>query len=266
MNSAFDSVAVIYDSTFTQSIIGNAQREVIRLHLEKVLIEKHNLKILELNCGTGEDAVWFAQMGHKVLATDISEKMLELTEQKIKANNLSDRIQTKRIDLSKTEDLILNDEFDLIFSNFGGINCLPFDDLFKVPESLFRLLKPGGKIILVIMPTFCVWEMFYFTIKLNLKKAFRRSSKNGSKVYLNGDEITTYYYTPNIINKIFRKGFEQVFLKPVGFFIPPSYLEKFFSQKQRTFNLLKRMESTVTNCSVLANYSDHFLIELKVNK
>lgn len=266
MNPAFDSVAAKYDSTFTRSIIGKAQREIVRDYLENVLNEKAKQKILELNCGTGEDAVWFAKRGHTVLATDISEKMLELTEQKIKANNLSRRIRTRRIDLSKTEDLTLNNEFDLIFSNFGGINCIPFNDLFKLPESLFKLLKPGGRIILVIMPTFCLWEMFYFTIKLNLKKAFRRSSTNGTKVYLNGEELTTYYYTPIIINKIFRKGFKQVFLKPLGFFIPPSYLEKFFSPKQRTFNLLKKMESIVTNWSVLANYADHFLIDLKVNK
>ena len=266
MNPAFDSVAAIYDSAFTQSIIGNAQREIVWGYLKNVLNEKEKLKILELNCGTGEDAIWFAKKGHTVLATDISEKMLEVTEQKVKANNLSDRIQTKRIDLSKRENLILNDEFDLIFSNFGGINCLPFDDLFKLPESLFRLLKPGGRIILVIMPTFCLWEMFYFTFKLNFKKAFRRSSTKGTKVYLNGEELTTYYYTPIIVNKIFRKEFTQLFLKPVGFFIPPSYLEKFFSQKQKTFKLLRKIESSVANWSVLANYSDHFLIDLKVNK
>jgi ubiquinone/menaquinone biosynthesis C-methylase UbiE len=261
MNPAFDSVATKYDSTFTQSIIGQAQREIVRDYLESVLNEKEKQKILELNCGTGEDAIWFANKGHTVLATDISEKMLEVTEQKIKGNNLSHRIRTKRIDLSKTEDMILNDEFDLIFSNFGGINCIQFNDLYKLPESLFRLLKPGGRIILVIMPTFCVWEMFYFTIKLNLKKAFRRSSTKGTKVYINGEDLTTYYYTPITISKIFQREFEQVFLKPLGFFIPPSYLEKFFSPKQKTFKLLKKMESSVTDWSVLANYSDHFLID-----
>ena len=266
MQQAFDTIAKGYDASFTHSIIGKAQRQIVWGYLEKTFLDNKKLNVLELNCGTGEDALRFAERGHTVLATDISEKMLTITEQKVKANNLSDLIQTKKIDLSKPEQLNLDDNFDLIFSNFGGFNCLPFNDLFKLPESLFRLLKPGGRILLVIMPTFCVWEMFYFTIKLSLKKAFRRSSTEGAKVYLNGEELITYYYTPIIINKIFQKGFEQVFLKPVGFFIPPSYLEKFFSSKQRTFKLLKKMESTVTNCSVLANYSDHFLIDLKVNK
>ncbi|NNJ54292.1 MAG: class I SAM-dependent methyltransferase, partial [Ignavibacteriaceae bacterium] len=72
MNSAFDSVAENYDATFTQTKIGKAQREIVWGYLESVLIDKDNLKILELNCGTGEDAVWFSKKGHTVLATDVS--------------------------------------------------------------------------------------------------------------------------------------------------------------------------------------------------
>jgi len=262
MQQAFDTIAKNYDSIFTQSKIGKAQRDIVWNYLENILSNKKNLKILELNCGTGEDAVWFAQRGHFILATDQSDKMLEITQQKAIENKLSGNIETRKVNLNKIEESNLNETYDLIFSNFGGINCMSFEDLFKLPNALSRNLTPSGRIIMVIMPTFCVWEMIYFTLKLNLKKAFRRSSTKKVKVNLNGEELSVEYYTPILINKIFSKEFIQAKLKPVGFFIPPSYLEKFFSSKHKTFNTIKRLESFVTEWSLLTNYSDHYLIDL----
>lgn len=264
MNSAFDSIAKEYDATFTLTKIGKAQREIVWTHLKKIFRGKEGLKILELNCGTGEDALWFAKNGHTVLATDISEKMLEVTEKKATENNLNDKIKTNKLDLTKIEEFISNETFDLVFSNFGGINCLPFKDLYNLPAFLSKLIKPSGRLIMVIMPTFCLWEIFYFTLKLNFIKAFRRSSIKRVKVDLNGKEVLTEYYTPILVNKTFRKDFKQVGLKPVGFFIPPSYFGKFFTKKHKTFNFIKRLESLVTNWSLLSNYSDHYLIDLQL--
>ncbi len=93
MQQAFDTIAEEYDTSFTNSIIGNAQREIVWSYLEKTLPKNKNLNILELNCGTGEDALWFAKKGHKVLATDISEKMLEITNDKLNQSNLRSSVQ-----------------------------------------------------------------------------------------------------------------------------------------------------------------------------
>ena len=262
MNSAFDSFANKYDATFTLTKIGKAQREIVWAYLNTILPGKESLKVLELNCGTGEDALWFAKKGHMVLATDISGKMLEITEKKAAVNKLNDRIKTSKIDLTRIEEFTSDETFDIVFSNFGGINCISFKDLYNLPAFLSKLIKPSGRLIMVIMPTFCLWEMCYFTLKLNLKKAFRRSSTKAVKMKLNGKEILIYYYTPILINKIFRKEFIQEALRPVGFFIPPSYLNNFFSSKHKTFNFIKKFEAVITNWSMLANYSDHFLIDL----
>ena len=263
---AFDTIAEEYDTSFTHSIIGRAQREIVWSYLKKTLSNNKNLNILELNCGTGEDALWFAKKGHKVLATDISEKMLEIAKQKITNAGFGSCVQTLQIDIKDIADVQIKEKFDLIFSNFGGINCLTFNDFFKLSVLLDNLLNPGGRLIAVIMPEFCLWEMIYFTLKLNLKKAFRRSSTKGVEVTLMDREIITYYYSPITVRKIFYKEFEQVGLKPVGFFIPPSYLENFFSSKDKIFNFIKHLESYISDWSLLSSYSDHFLIDLKVKK
>ena len=266
MQQAFDTVAQSYDASFTHSVIGIAQRNVVWSYLESALSSNAELNILELNCGTGEDALWFAKKEHKVLATDISEKMLEITQEKIHEANLLSCVQTLQIDIRNIDSAGIKQKFDLVFSNFGGMNCISFEEMEKLPSEVKKILKPNGRLIMVVMPAFCLWETIYFLFKLNFKNAFRRYSNDGTIARPNGLEVRTFYYTPNQMKKIFEKYFDVINIKPDGFFIPPSYLEKFFAPKVKTFNLLKKIEKIFSNQRILAGFSDHYLIDLKVKK
>ena len=46
--------------------------------------------------------------------------------------------------------------YDMIFSNFAGLNCT--GELDKVLASFSSLLKPKGIVTLVLLPGFCLWE------------------------------------------------------------------------------------------------------------
>jgi ubiquinone/menaquinone biosynthesis C-methylase UbiE len=263
MNSAFDSAAESYDATFTQTKIGRAQRKIVRDYLEILLRDKGEQRILELNSGTGEDAIWFAKKGHSVLATDASEKMLQLIDHKVLKNRLSGKIKTEKLDMARTDEFNLNEKFNMVFSNFAGINCLSFKELLSLSGFIGKLLKPPGRLIMVIMPAFCLWETAYFSLRLNLKEAFRRSSKKQVMAKINGEELLIDYYTPSQINKLFLRDFERRAVKPVGFFIPPSYLEKFLVSKNTTFELLTKLENLIKDWSLLAKFSDHYLVDFQ---
>jgi ubiquinone/menaquinone biosynthesis C-methylase UbiE len=82
--SPFDILAETYDADFTQSQIGKLQRERVWKFLQAILQTLGRpLKILEINCGTGEDALRLAAMGHNIVATDASEIMIEKAQQKL---------------------------------------------------------------------------------------------------------------------------------------------------------------------------------------
>jgi len=266
MHPAFDTIASGYDASFTHSLIGSAQREIVLRYLEKSFLQQVKLNILELNSGTGEDALWFAKRGHKVLATDISEKMIGIIRGKIDVIDLSSQIQTMKLDICEIQKTNFEEGFDLIFSNFGGMNCISLNVMKSLPAVLTKLLKPNGRLIMVIMPKYCFWETKYFLLKFNLKKAFRRYSKKETIANLNGQELRAFYHNPGQIKKIFKKYFNVITVKPVGFFIPPTYLGKFFESKKRIFNLLKRSENLITNQSYLAGFSDHYLIDFQVKE
>ena len=95
--------------------------------------------------------------------------------------------------------------YDLIFSNFAGLNCT--NELDKVLQSFDSLLKPGGIVTLVILPKFCLWE-FLLLFKGKFKTAFRRfSGSKGAKAHIEGEYFRCWYYNPSFIRKHLKNSF-----------------------------------------------------------
>lgn len=265
MHTNFDHVATCYDDSFTNSIIGKAQRKLVWEYLEKIMANQEGLKILELNCGTGEDAKWMAQHGANVLATDISTEMIKLTETKMDANGLHQKVTCKQMDINSIDAVIGGEKFDLVFSNFGGLNCIAPEKLNNLLQyQLPSLLNKNGKMIFVVMPTFCLWESFYHTIILKRKNIFRRFSSKPLQASIgDGEVVKIWYYSPRWMKRHLPGNIEIQSLKPIGFFVPPSYLNHFFSNKPNFFRLLQWFEKKTSNIEILASASDHYLIHLQ---
>ncbi|HKR04403.1 MAG TPA: methyltransferase domain-containing protein [Bacteroidia bacterium] len=262
LTTAFDSIAPFYDENFTFSNIGKFQRKRVYHFLEKVLPKNQSLEILEINCGTGEDAVWFAKKGHRVIATDASEKMIEESNSKFLPLQEGPNSKFRTCGFDKLKEEFSNNKFDLVFSNFGGLNCIDDAQLKKLSADLFSLLKPNGKFIAVIMGRKCLWEQFYFLCKLNFRKALRRLSKEGVYAAFGSQVQKTFYYSPAEFKKITGTEFRVTVKKPVGIAIPPSYLEPFFKNKTWLLKILNFKERLLS-FSFLSNFADHYFIALQ---
>jgi len=258
MNASFDNAAKNYDKTFTNSVIGIAQRKLVYHHFSKILEKKLQKTILEINCGTGEDAVWLAKQYFQVTATDISKKMIEVARSKNKFNNLSFDV----LDCNKISQKYAPNSFDLIFSNFGGLNCLTPNELQVFFENASQILTSKAELVLVIMPKNPLWEQLYFSLKGKLSESFRRK-KEFIIVNVDGREVATHYYNPIDIEQFASSKFTITAKYPIGFFIPPSYLEPFFNSKPRLFSILNYLEKKITTFSFLSKYADHYIIHLE---
>ena len=256
MPNDFDKAAKNYDATFTHSNIGKAQRERVYHFLKQEINSKNNLNILELNCGTGEDAIYLTNQGHHVIATDISSEMIA----EAKAKNSS--ITFLQQDIININSETFSEKFDLIFSNFGGLNCLSKEQLKSFIAISETLLKPNGKLVYVIMPKHCLWEQFYFFIKGEFKKMKRRKSKDTVLANVNGVDVATWYFNPSDLKVLINKNFKLQLLKPIGISIPPSYLEPYFSNKKRFLKLLISIEKTLSS-SFWSKYADHYIISFQ---
>jgi SAM-dependent methyltransferase len=79
-STGFKELAARYDADFTDTAVGRALRRIVWARLEQVFPSPR--RILELGCGTGEDAVRLAQAGHDVVATDATPAMLDVAREK----------------------------------------------------------------------------------------------------------------------------------------------------------------------------------------
>lgn len=259
MTNDFDVAAKGYDQLFTFSKIGIAQRELVYRNLDTILKTRKKLNVLELNCGTGFDAINFSKKGHQVLATDISEGMISVAKSKNKLDNL----EFKALDINLISEVSFKNKFDIIYSNFGGLNCLSPIQLEVFLKNASQLLTKNGKLFLVIMPKHCLWEQAYFNLKGDFKKAKRRLTNQF--VYANVDDISvkTWYYNPKDIISLTKNDFNINNIKPIGLSIPPSYLETSVLTKKIPLSIFKKIDAILTQ-RTFAKYADHFLIELQL--
>ncbi len=257
-------MAGLYDQTFTDTRTGYCQREVVYHRI--VQQQWPPGKVLEINGGTGADAIWWAQNGWQVVTTDVAPAMVAVTQQKVMKAGLAQQVTAFPADAVHITGALHDqgleaERFDVVFSNFGGINCLPPAALPGLADQLYKKVVPGGQVILVVMGRFCWWETLYFLFKGRLKSAFRRFSRSPVDARLDATTtIKTWYYTPGDIQQAFS-GFRTVGLEAVGNWVPPSYLDPLMQRVPRLFNILDRAERLCRG-RFWAYSADHFMIRL----
>ena len=261
--SGFDAAAPVYDKSFTDTGIGRLQRNRVWYYLKKYISSSSSKDILEINCGTGEDALYMASLGHSVQATDLSEKMIEEAKSKKKATH---SVHFQPMDLRDLKKVFPNHTFDILFSNFGGLNCVNEQELTTFFKEASTILKPKGLAIVVLMSKTCLWERLYFSLKGNRKKASRRNTTDPISVEVDGSLVNTWYYNPKDILDFSNPWFSLQKVRPVGFTIPPSYLQPYFENKKTILKFLGWLEQKLMYFSWLSPYADQIYIAILEKK
>ena len=264
MGMPFDHIASTYDSLFSRSALGLMQRKRVWTYIEGVLPELKGFEMLELNCGTGEDAVLFGEGGFNIVATDITEETVKITQKKAEQYSMQNKISSHFLDLDTFNETLFDKKFDLIFSNFGGINCINPESLKILFEKLPTLLNPGGRFVGVVMPRFCAWETIFFLLRFQFRKAFRRLTSKQTFSDLHGTNLKTWYYQPSDIALWSKNNFRLVSLRPIGVALPPAYLERFFSVKKRWLLRLNNLEKKLSKSSLFSGMADNYIIDLQL--
>jgi SAM-dependent methyltransferase len=117
----------------------------------------NGLRVLEIGCGLGTDAAMFARSGAAYVGLDLTEPAARLTKQKLRTYGLPG--STLQAD---AEHLPLGDaQFDVAYS-WGVIHHTP--DTQACVDELQRVLRPGGKLILMLYSKHGWW---YYRIRLH---------------------------------------------------------------------------------------------------
>ncbi len=176
---------------------------------------------------------------------------------------MQDKIETFVCDLKDLASCSFLSKFDLVFSNFGGLNCLNHKELKKLSADLSKLLTSKGRFVAIVMPRFCMWESLYFLSKFDTQKMFRRNTQNSLQVNVGNEKVETWYYSPSSFYNAFQNHFQKLATKPTGFAIPPSYMEPRIGKNNKVMEILNMAENVFGSITSLSAVSDHFLMDLE---
>lgn len=255
--SAFNAIAAGYDARDNQNPILQWMRKLVHGVYLKYIPKASS--ILELNAGTGVDAVFLTESGYKVLATDISEDMIGIIQSKCKSEKAK-KVEARTLSFDEI-DTITENNFDAVISNFGGLNCI--SDFSKLSGDLAAKLKPNGLFIAVVMNKICPWEIFYFMVTLKFNEAFRRFKEQGIRADLNGEKVQTYYFTPGEFTAAFSRNFTKVKLFSLGLKTPPPYLLGIYNRLKPLVKLWMKLDEIFMSMPILNQMGDHFIIVMK---
>jgi ubiquinone/menaquinone biosynthesis C-methylase UbiE len=260
-SKAFTKQSGVFDQLYGKDGMIAYKRSRVRAVLQEYLPKRANL--LELNSGTGEDAVWLASRGHSVHATDISEGMQEVMHKKITEAGLGKLITTENCSFNTLHHLQAKGPYDCIFSNFAGLNCT--GDLAQVIRSFDNLLTPGGVAILVLLPRFCLWEsllLFRGMMKTATRRWFARSAV-AAKV--EGLSFPCWYYAPSFVRKAFGSGYSLLAHEGLCTIVPPSYIEGFDVRYPRAFSTMCKVEGRLKSRWPWRSIGDYYIVAYKKN-
>jgi len=254
---AFSRTAEKYDSFAIDHPNQSRMRKKVYSHLERFV--PAGSRLLELNAGTGTDAVELARRGYSIHATDIAPGMLERLQNKVQRFDLSRKITVQQCSFTDLEK-IQGTPFDAVFSNLGGLNCIR--DLSPVIAQLPRLLRPGGFVTWVLMPPVCLWEMAEI-FRGHPKLAFRRFGRSGTRAQLEGLNFTVYYFTPEKVRRWFGDEFVCLSIEGLSVITPTAESKNFAKRYTRLYRALSWIDDRLAMRRPWLGWGDFFMITMR---
>jgi ubiquinone/menaquinone biosynthesis C-methylase UbiE len=258
---AFDQMAEGYDDLFTKSLIGRAQRDAVWSVASKTF--RCGDHILELNCGTGEDALFFARNGVSVFACDASERMILIASQRVRTEVTNANVQFNVLATERLREIESTTIFDGAFSNFSGLNCVA--DLKQTANDLTNLLPPGAPVLICLSTRFCISEIIWFLLHGEFRKAFRRCSGRAT-AKVGEFTVDVYYPTVRQLRKSFYPSFTLQSITGIGVTVPPSYVESWIRKYPMLLSLLRFIDTAISTLPGFRVVGDHVLLRFKRGK
>ena len=257
----WDTAAETYVQDFSGTSIGETRRYAVWRRFAKIF--SPGQKLLELNCGTGIDAVHLARQGIQLVACDISSRMIDFARQHAASTNTSELIDFKVLPNEEIGSLEGEHVFDGAFSNFCGLNCV--EDLDAVARDLRRLVRPGGPLLLCMMGRFVPWEIAWFMAQAKPGKALRRLRRND---FRSTDPGTVRIQRPSVseITRIMAPGFKLRRWSGVGIAVPPTYTENRMRHFPRLVRGLAGIDRLVGDRPFFRRMADCVLLEFECVK
>ena len=266
ISEAFDAIASGYDDTFgpkANQVMGWMREENLNLLRASFAPGFH---LLEIGCGTGDEAIALARYGCRITATDISPAMVTITREKAEAAGLSEQISALSMPAAQLKKLEPTAKFDGAYASFGGLNCEP--DLEGLAAVLASLLSPGAFFVCSFMPRFSAFETVWFLAHGRPAEAFRRRKAGWQEATINSQssgsvKVPVRYLATGDLEKSFGSSFILRKAISLGLLLPPPYLDDLYRKHHRFWNRLTPWEHRLRGSWPWKHFGDHVVLKMQ---
>jgi ubiquinone/menaquinone biosynthesis C-methylase UbiE len=255
----WDRAAKTYEEDFSGTTIGKTRRQAVWRYLERIFGPGD--RVLEINCGTGLDAVFLAQQGVQLVACDISPQMIEMARQHAERQMVADRVEFLTLATENLGDLEDQSLFDGAFSNFSGLNCVK--DLAALRMQLAARLKPGARLLICMMGRIAPWDVFWFLLHKKPKHAFRRLRDEETANAGGAMEFQVHHPSVKKIRSQFAPDFRLRGWGGIGITVPPSYMEHWARRFPRVIGSLAAADERIGGLPVFRSMADCVVLEFE---
>ncbi len=251
LDRVFSEAASIYDEKIQSNFINAGIREK---EVESVVLRyKNGWEVLEIGCGTGEEARKVMEStGCNLTCVDISKGMIDFASSKMKQLGLEDRFRGIRMPASSIGSI--SGTFQIIYSFNGALNNEP--RLLTFFNSLKDVMVIGGFFIVSIRNRFSLGEILADLARFKFSNLFNRFSGE-MIVEVVGNGIKSHYFYDSEFMKLVPPCFKLEQMRGLGIFVIPSYYERINSESARSF--LKRLETAFTDLPLFKHLGDETL-------
>jgi demethylmenaquinone methyltransferase / 2-methoxy-6-polyprenyl-1,4-benzoquinol methylase len=217
----FNNISGTYD--FLNHFMSLGIDVIWRKKAIRELLDLQPQYMLDVATGTGDFAFEALRIlkPAKIIGVDISKGMLEVARQKINKRNQQGVFEVKLGDSEKL--LFENNTFDAITVAYGVRN---FEDLDKGLSDMFRVLKPGGKVVILEFSkpkVFPVKQGYNFYFKYITPTIGRVFSKDASAYTYLPESVAAFPDGSDFTARMQKAGFQHTKARPLAFGICSIY-------------------------------------------
>lgn len=253
----WNDTAETYGEVFAETLIGRMTREVVWEALDAGF--KPGSRVLEVNCGTGIDAIHLARRGVSVLACDISPRMVEIARESAEEAGVHPRPSFRVLPTEQLATLESELKLDGAFSNFCGLNCV--QDLPGVGRNLARLIKPGSPVIICMLGRFILWEKLRYFLRADWKNVFQNIQASDSVASKSG--VKVHFYSRKKIVESFAPGFKLRRFKGIAIAVPPSNMDHWARRFPAIARALGKIDRVICNVPGFRSLGGCILLEFE---
>lgn len=257
--AAYDKIARRYDDIPNENRINAFMRQVSLGTLTSTF--RPGQRVLELGCGTGEEALALATAGMVVVATDPSEQMIAIAREKAARLGQTGRVQFLCLparELDKVTQTV-GGLFDGAYASFS-LGYEP--DLSAVAKPLHRCLKPHAIFLATVPSRVCLVELLIALLAFRPGLAGNRLKPwHGHKVGAHKVPIRTYTRSSLALAMFPLFQLERVEALPAV--VPPPYMNRVYCKMEGLANQLERLDERVRKLPPFRALGDHLLVRFR---